>query len=78
MKNIRFFFLSENFPFLVIKFSNHLNRRVLVMFIRNHFFFCFSPLCFQIFTAKLILWPKKGSDYGSVLVTGEKKYLSPT
>ena len=30
MKNIRFF-LSENFPFLVIKFSIYLNRRVFVM-----------------------------------------------
>ena len=30
MKNIRIF-LSENFPFLVVKFSIHLNRRVFVM-----------------------------------------------
>ena len=30
MKNIRFF-LSENFPFLVVKFSVYLNRRVFVM-----------------------------------------------
>ena len=30
MKNIRFF-LSENFQFLVVKFSIYLNRRVLVM-----------------------------------------------
>ena len=29
-KNIRFF-LSENFPFLVVKFSIYLNRHVLVM-----------------------------------------------
>ena len=31
MKNIRFFFLSENFQFLVVKFSIYLNRRVFVM-----------------------------------------------
>ena len=30
MKNIRFF-LSENFPFLVVKFSIYLNRCVFVM-----------------------------------------------
>ena len=30
MKNIRFF-LSENFPFLVVKFSIYLNRHVFVM-----------------------------------------------
>ena len=30
MKNIRLF-LSENFPFLVVKFSIYLNRRVFVM-----------------------------------------------
>ena len=30
MKNIRIF-LSENFPFLVVKFSIYLNRRVFVM-----------------------------------------------
>ena len=32
MKNIRFFF-SENFPFLVVKFSIYLNRHVFVMVI---------------------------------------------
>ena len=31
MKNIRIF-LSENFTFLVVKFSIYLNRRVFVMF----------------------------------------------
>ena len=31
MKNIRFFFLSENFHFLVVKFSVYLNRHVFVM-----------------------------------------------
>ena len=31
MKNISFFFLSENFPFLVVKFSVYLNRRVFIM-----------------------------------------------
>ena len=30
MKNIRFF-LSENFPFLFVKFSVYLNRRVFAM-----------------------------------------------
>ena len=30
MKNIGFF-LSENYPFLVVKFSLYLNRRVFVM-----------------------------------------------
>ena len=34
MKNIRIF-LSENFPFSVVKFSIYLNRRVFVM--RNGF-----------------------------------------
>ena len=33
MKNIRFF-LSENCPFLVVKFSIYLNRRVFVMSLR--------------------------------------------
>ena len=31
MKNIKVFFLSENFQFLEVKFSIYLNRRVLVM-----------------------------------------------
>ena len=31
MKNIRVFFLSENFQFLELKFSIYLNRRVFVM-----------------------------------------------
>ena len=31
MKNIRVFFLSENFQFLEAKFSLYLNRRVFVM-----------------------------------------------
>ena len=31
MKNIRVFFLSENFHFLVVNFSIYLNRRVFVM-----------------------------------------------
>ena len=30
MKNIRFFFLSENFQFLVMKFSIYLNKGVFV------------------------------------------------
>ena len=30
-------FLSENFPFLVVKFSIYLNRRVFVMIIYNIF-----------------------------------------
>ena len=37
MKNIRvFFFLSENFQFLVVKFSVYLNRRVFVMVSWSH------------------------------------------
>ena len=32
MKNIRVFFLSENFQFLEVKFSIYLNRRVFVIF----------------------------------------------
>ena len=31
MKNIRVFFLSENFQFLVVKYSIYLNRRVFIM-----------------------------------------------
>ena len=31
MKNIRFFFLCENFQFLEVKFSIYMNRRVFVM-----------------------------------------------
>ena len=31
MKNSRIF-LSENFPFLIVKFSKYLNRRVFVMY----------------------------------------------
>ena len=31
MKNIRLFFLSENFQFLEVKFSMYLNRHVFVM-----------------------------------------------
>ena len=42
MKNIRFFF-SENFQFLVVKFSIYLNRRVFVM--TNH---CLSPRSYTI------------------------------
>ena len=40
MKNIRVFFLSENFQFLEAKFSIYLNRLVFVMVlaIRAHFF----------------------------------------
>ena len=34
MKNIRVF-LSENFQFLVVKYSIYLNRRVFVMFFRD-------------------------------------------
>ena len=34
MKNIRIF-LSENIPFLVVKFSIYLNRRVFVMYSRG-------------------------------------------
>ena len=34
MKNIRFF-LSENFLFLVLKFSIYLNRRVFVMIVNS-------------------------------------------
>ena len=30
-------FLSENFPFLIVKFSIYLNRRVFVMFFKNNF-----------------------------------------
>ena len=37
MKNIRIF-LSENFPFLVVKFSIYLNRRVFVMLRMQRFF----------------------------------------
>ena len=36
MKNIRNF-LSENFPFLVVKFSIYLNRRVFVMIFRKSY-----------------------------------------
>ena len=31
MKNIRVFFLTENFQFLEVKFSIYLNRRIFVM-----------------------------------------------
>ena len=37
MKNIRFF-LSENFHFLVVKFSVYLNRHVFVMILHNYSF----------------------------------------
>ena len=45
-ENYHFFFLSENFHFLVVKFSVYLNRRVYVMgrFFGNqgyNVFFCF-------------------------------------
>ena len=35
MKNIGVF-ISENFQFLVVKFSMYLNRRVFVMAVKNH------------------------------------------
>ena len=38
-------FLSENFPFLVVKFSLYLNRRVFVMFGSVAFFFFFFSIC---------------------------------
>ena len=40
MKTTRFF-LSENFPFLVVKFSIYLNRRVFVMGMKMCAFFLF-------------------------------------
>ena len=46
MKNIRLFFLSENFHFLVVKFSAHLNRYVfeMVVFTYAIFYICRSLL----------------------------------
>ena len=43
MKNIRFF-LSENFPFLVVKFSIYLNRSVFVMLRKLNINICISFL----------------------------------
>ena len=46
MKNNNFF-LSENFPFLVVKFSIYLNRRVFIMY--NLFTFCsLCKICFEV------------------------------
>ena len=44
MKNIRIF-LSENFPFLVVKFSIYLNRHVFVM---SSNIFGTTEICFRI------------------------------
>ena len=45
MKNKRFF-LSENFPFLLVKFSIYLNRNVFIMGTMAQF--VARPLCDQI------------------------------
>ena len=47
MKNINF--LSENFPFLVEKFSIYLNRRVFVMVhVRGHIFYVIIIILGQV------------------------------
>ena len=45
MKNISFFFIYENFPSLVVKFSMYLNRYVFVMTLVNKrfLFACAGP-----------------------------------
>ena len=40
MKNIRVFFLSENFQFFEVKFSIHLNRHIFVMHIQTGVCLC--------------------------------------
>ena len=47
MKNIRIF-ISENFHFLVVKFSVYLNRRVFVMGPD----FCLTPCCFVVHSTR--------------------------
>ena len=56
-------FLSENFQFLVAKFSMYLNRRVFVMSYQKPFVFSVSVFCYQICTLKLNLRPKVGLIY---------------
>ena len=79
MKNIRIF-LSENFPFLVVKFSICLNRRVFVMFTYivgihwNHITEMISEnthnVCFHGEICKIFIWI-------SVLsINAHVKYLS--
>ena len=50
MKNIRFF-LSENFHFLVVKFSVYLNRHVFVMLSDNMRLIVKERTIFSIFTS---------------------------
>ena len=52
-------FLSDNFHFLVVKFSVYLNRQVFLMLLWIFFFFIFCPICCFIvmFSGyRLILW----------------------
>ena len=46
MKNIRVFFLSENFQFLEEKFSRYLNRHVFVMTTLLHYVVVYTFLSF--------------------------------
>ena len=58
MKNIRFF-LSENFPFLIVNFSVYLNRRVFVM--HRWFKLPDSSIAFKIVLSKdLTILKNKG------------------
>ena len=57
MKNVRIF-LSENFPFLFVKFSIYLNRHVFVMVEKP---LVISPIC-DIWTAKIMVL-RNGKKY---------------
>ena len=57
-------FFSENFPFLVVKFSIYLNRRVFIMFSRQQIDVIFlilprkQDLTFQEMSNPIFLWGK--------------------
>ena len=68
MKNIRFFFLSENFPFLVVTFSIHLNRRDFVMEGKSHPERKQGSIYFQV--AFIALNKEQGNRYHPHLARG--------
>ena len=57
-------FLPENFPFLEVKFSLYLNRRVFVMTVHDDF---------TVYTCKK-MWTKM---YGQILLQQKKEHLLP-
>ena len=70
MKNIRFF-LSENFHFLVAKFSEYLNRHIFVMTLGKYF--AISADGDNVVTSCLLYCIKSSFQKGSTLKKKKKK-----